>query len=260
MVVRQGLVAAMLIFAALTTVGQPIDDAPVVLRVETQRVSADEQALTVIHGDQTVLRLVGGAFEQAPTVVDGRRGVLDLLTDVTGDGQLDLVVSEYTGGGHLSHVIHVIDLVGAPRTVARVAGGGWRVTHFEDVDGDGRPELRTRDWTFAGWRTCVASSPAPQVTLRLTDKGLRVAWDLMASNDPLVLSEPDEASSPACSVPIAPQVWGAVLEGLYTGRRAEAWRLLQGAWPEGSGAWDTFQAELLQKVAESPYGSQLLTR
>ncbi len=241
--IRQALVAGMLSFAGLNTVGAPANTGSETLAVEIHDVGAGKEALTVFKDGRRVFELVGSSFDQAQAVEAGQRRPLPFLTDVTGDGRLDLVVSELTGGGHLSHLLHVVDLGGSPQEIACVAGGGPEIEYFEDVDADGKPEYLTHDWSFSGWQTCVADSPAPRVVLRLRNDGPVVAWPLMRSRDPLTLDGNSKG-----------EVLGTVLRGLYTDRAKQAWGLFEDAWPTDS---TVARVELVEKLGSGPYGSQL---
>jgi hypothetical protein len=230
----------MLTFAGLTTVGAPANTGPQALAVDVRDVGAGEEALRVTRGGELVFEIVGDSFEHAQIAEAGRRRPLSFLSDVTGDGRLDLVVSESTGGGHLSHVLHVVDLGATPREIASVAAGAPEIEFFEDVDSDGQPEFLTHDWSFSGWQSCVADSPVLPVTLRFGADGPRVAWELMRkTTDPLILEGRSKA-----------EILDTVLNGLYTDREKQAWSLLSDAWPSA-------RRQILARLARSPYGSQL---
>jgi len=178
-------------------------------------------------------------------------------TDVTGEGNPDLIVTSYSGGAHCCFSSTVYDL-GPGLTVIPVVGGGNCSGTFEDLDGDGSYEFLTCDDAFAYRYCCYAGSPLVRVILRyergigyvpasprfssLYEADIAAHTELAQQASAATMCEWDETGK--CSVlPL-------VLDYLYSGRIAQAWEALARyyALPDAS----AFRAEIEAVVRSSP--------
>lgn len=189
--------------------------------------------------------------------VDGEGfAIAKAVEDIDGNGVVDIVISEWTGAGHRDQRLHILELGTRLRHVATVAGTHAATARFEDLDGDGRMELLTHDWTFANWRTSFADSPAPDVVLRFSKGAYRPAWSLMRR------AAPDVAAAAAKLVDdpawaqneVPPALLATMLDWTYAGQGAAAEQLLAATWPvtnaeKRDAFWRSFQAQLVL----SPY-------
>ncbi|MDH5505983.1 MAG: hypothetical protein OEZ02_02045, partial [Anaerolineae bacterium] len=98
-------------------------------------------------------------------------------TDITGEGNPDVIVFSSTGGAHCCYTFHVYDMGEYPRKVMEAftkdCGG-----EFKDLEGDGVFEFITCDASFNYFtrQCCYACSPFPRVVYRYTpESGYRVA-------------------------------------------------------------------------------------
>jgi len=185
--------------------------------------------------------------------------------DITGDGQPDLVISEWMGGANCCLMLHVFEIGSRFRKIASLdAEFGDQGPHFVHlVEGPGL-QVQLYDWTFANWHTDFADSPAPRVILRYQDGGYRVAPALMrtatvdakelAKEVALIRNEAKHlhaGSWPDADLP--PQLWGTMLDLIYSGHRDTAWQFLDAAWPKQIGGKDAFRRDFDEQLKRSPY-------
>jgi hypothetical protein len=190
--------------------------------------------------------------------------------DITGAGQPDLVVSEWSGGANCCLTIHIFEIGSTLRKIGTIyAKFGDTGPHFMHMDKDSKNrglKIQVGDWTFANWHSDFADSPAPKVTLRFSDGAYRVSPDLMRSPAPSV-SDLDarvaeirthKNTSKNNSWPgadISPTLWATMLDLIYTGHGADAWKFLDRAWPPQIGGKDAFAQDFRAQLKRSPYWS-----
>ena len=115
-----------------------------------------------------------GVCECMTVVYEGKRQILSLglddgMTsvessgkDITGDGRVELVVTNNSGGAHCCESTTIYSVDGAPRTILSVSTGNCP-GELVDLDNDGVPEFKTCDDTFANTICSFAFSPMPTV-------------------------------------------------------------------------------------------------
>jgi len=118
-------------------------------------------------------------------ILPARSGIEPLLAkldqDITHDGIPNLVIREYTGGGHCCTVDHIFSLDPdglAPYQEIDYGHGSFQQQHFVQAEREGELGIVTEDWTFAYWKLSFAESPAPAVLLRLkgSEQCGRLRW------------------------------------------------------------------------------------
>lgn len=150
---------------------------------------------------------------------------------------------------------------------------------FEDVDGDGRPELLLHDWTFAYWKTSFAGSPAPKVILRFDKDSVTLAADLMrkpavpwlelVGKASAVLRNPywdnfkvnpdgTTGNPDGMSGNPPPQLWAMMLDLIYSGQWRQAFEFLDLSWPRGLPGKSEFEHEFLAELQTSPYWTPVI--
>lgn len=175
--------------------------------------------------------------------------------DLTGDGIPEVVVHQFSGGLHCCTRATVLTLGPTLVEVGSIDGGDGDV-EFEDVDGDGIPELKVGDWRFAYWRDyAFADTPAPEILFRYRDGGYEVACDLMRDEPPTPtelaarareLTEGWAAGDPPVDL------WGYAVELVYKGHADLAFRWLDESWPPRLRA---LRAEFIRALREKLRGS-----
>ena len=205
------------------------------------------RAVVIITGPSATTVEVDWAFQIGP--LSG--------TDITGEGNPDLIVTGYSGGAHCCFSSTVYDL-GPTLTVIPVAGGGNCSGTFEDLDGDGSYEFLTCDDAFAYHYCCYAGSPMVRVILcyerkigyvpasprfaSLYEPDIVAHTELAQQATDATMCEWDETSKCA--------VLPLILDYLYSGRMDQAWEVLERyySFPDA----DTFRAEIEAVVRSSP--------
>ena len=100
--------------------------------------------------------------------------------DLTGRGQPDLIVREYSGGAHCCATYTIFELGDTFQEVAVFETQHGRV-QFEDLDGNGIPVIKLQDWAYAYEFACFAASYAPDVIMRFDGNKYVIATDLMTT-------------------------------------------------------------------------------
>lgn len=184
---------------------------------------------------------------------------LPLGTSVTGRKVPEAVVVEWTGGAHCCFIFHLFEIGNSFREIAGLYAGNSDISEFKDLDGDGSLEFITYDWTFQYWKTAFAFSPAPRVVFRFEKDGYVLATEMMRK--PVPKAEEFEAkvrevlgdeSWKGAEPSPPPELWGYMLELIYSGHPDKAAEFLKKAWPAAVSGRDEFQAEFTEQLETSP--------
>jgi hypothetical protein len=179
---------------------------------------------------------------------------LPMGRDITADGVPDLVIREWSGGVHCCFIFHVFQIAADFRWIASLNATHGDGSHFEDFDGDGILEFFTADFTFAYWHTSFLGSPSPVLILRFKDGAYVVAADLMrrpAPSDAEIRNQIAKANED--NEQPSPQIWGYMLDLIYSGNADAAWRFFDQAWPSNQSGKEDFLSEFRRQLAKSPY-------
>jgi hypothetical protein len=177
--------------------------------------------------------------------------------DITGQGKPNLVVSMWTGGAHCCASYSILELGDEVKQIGSINAGHSDACRFHR-ERDGRLDFIVSDWTFAYWHASFAESPAPDVILRYEPGGYKVAADLMRKPDPpeaefkeMVrkgrLLKLDREGWPESDL------WGTMLDLIYSGRAELAWKYCDLAWPGKPKTKEQFLIEFRKQLALSPY-------
>ena len=206
---------------------------------------------------------IGTMYKDDPDAAMVKMGM-----DITGDGQPDLVISEWLGGANCCLLFHVFEIGPTFKKLGTIdAEFGDSGPHFVHPDKDSKStglNIQIYDWTFANWNTDFADSPAPKVILRFSDNAYRVAPDLMrtpapAANDlatRAAVVRDNAASAKGGAWPdakVSPQLWDTMLDLIYSGHADDAWKFLDAAWPSKVQGKDVFARDFRAQLAKSPY-------
>jgi hypothetical protein len=188
--------------------------------------------------------------------------------DITGDGQPDLVISEWLGGANCCLLFQIFEIGSNFKKLGTIdAQFGDSGPHFIHPDKDSKSTglaIQIRDWTFANWNTDFADSPAPKVMLRFSDNAYRVAPDLMRTPAPAAGDLSTSAASVRNYAPsakggawphaeISPDLWTTMLDLIYGGHADEAWKFLDKAWPPKVRGKEAFARDFSAQLARSRY-------
>jgi hypothetical protein len=132
------------------------------------------------------------------------------------------------------------------------------------LDSDPALELPMHDWAFAYWNACFAASPAPEVIFKYSGGQYKVALNLMRKL-PRRQAELIETAAKIKSLPewkdprqkFPPALWCEMLNLIYTGNMAQAWKLFDFAWPEGMAGKQEFLEEFKAQLKKSLYWEQI---
>jgi len=208
---------------------------------------------------------IGTMYDKDPDAALVKMGM-----DITGAGQPDLVVSEWSGGANCCLTLHIFEIGSTFKEIGSIAAKyGDAGPHFAHLDKNPKTaglQVQISDWTFANWHSDFAGSPAPKVILRFSDGAYRVSPDLMRSSVPGVsyldarvaeIRNHKNASKsdswPAADV--SPTLWATMLDLTYSGHAGDAWTFLDKAWPPKIGGKEAFVRDFRAQLAKSPYWS-----
>lgn len=195
--------------------------------------------------------------------------------DLTGDGRPDLVVTGYSPGASCCLTFYTFELEPKFRALGKIQlrNDDPQTPHFVRLGKDGA-QIVLHDWTFGGWHTDFADSPAPLVILEYRDGGWRIAPDLMRQPAPSAAQIESSANNtrvdamaanyndpfriwPDAKIPS--ELWAHMLNLIYTGHPNLAWRFADLAWPARIHGEDRFLAEFRAQLAHSPYWTEIKT-
>ena len=159
--------------------------------------------------------------------------VLRIGEDITGRGIPNLVIVEWTGGAHCCMFIYLFELGEEARLLTDLFLGHNDTFYFTDMTKDPGLELVAYDTSWAYWRASFASSPAPQMVLRLDDDNKWVFCDeAMRKPEPdglellaileAVSSKIEEMNNPHH---VIEPFWDELLELIYSGHARLALRV-----------------------------------
>jgi len=164
--------------------------------------------------------------------------------DLNGDGRPDAVFEGYSGGAHCCWTYWIVSLGDRPGLIQKIENE--TAASFQDINKDGRIEIRTLDGAFDYFDSMAhAYTPFPTVIFRLEGRTLKdVGYEckdvydrdiakMRSELDPSALDrfrtgknindgELDETISTVLTI---------VLDYLYSGREQAAWQALREMWP-----------------------------
>ncbi len=217
--------------------------------------SDDEVVKFVIGND--INRGLGSEKEEG----DYHPPAIPIGTDITGLGVPNLIVSTWSGGAHCCFAFEVFELGPRVRLVATIDAEHSDYARFEDVNHDGKYEFVGWDYAFAYWHTSFNNSPAPRIVLRFDGTKYVLATDLMRKPAPSageLRKTVDEIRDDDWQQNYPPpQLWGAMLDLIYTGNPDAAWKFASDAWVPGHVSKQRFLQGFCGRLANSQYFEQL---
>lgn len=197
-------------------------------------------------------------------VHEGKNYLLLMGMDVTGNGQPDLVISEWSLGAHCCYAFHLFEIGDSFRHIQSIDARSSESARFLNLDGSPGLEFVMDDWTFAYRPGDFADSPVPRVVLEYDGTSYVFARELMRQ-DP-----PDEELVYATAEGIRTmddwhkgfppaEIGQEMVDLIYSGNMAHALRLLDLAWPADVGGKDDFLLDLTAMLKKSPFYGEILS-
>lgn len=175
--------------------------------------------------------------------------------DITGAHLPEVVVQTFSGGMHCCSQAMVLGLGPTLTQLGTIDGADGDIV-FEDLDGDGIPEVKIGDFRFAYWRDySFAETPVPDVILAWRQGAYRPACDLMRDRAPspaLLARKARELARGWGAGDPPPGLWGYALDLVYEGHADLGFRFLDRAWPDSIAGKDEFVKDLKDHLRGSP--------
>lgn len=217
----------------------------------------------IMHKGMLVYRQKGTEFKVGYLYEDlPGNDLIEMGRNITGNGVPDLVISEYTGGAHCCLSFDIFELGPELRHLDRIEAEHGDMSHFEKLGGDNDLACIINDWTFAYWKTGFASSPAPRIILRYCNGRYLIADDLMRGPSPTRKELAKKARdilalAPWTSDNPPPDLWGYMLDLIYSGNEQSAWDFFDQAWPASIPGKEEFLKDFRKHLSTSRYWPQV---
>jgi len=161
-------------------------------------------------------------------------------------------VTSFSGGAHCCFTVHAITL--SPALVEDEIP--TRDSEPELDRSATPPRLRFYDFAFAYWKAPFADSPAPLVIMAWDAKSRSYRPDIAAMRSPppapgkLAASAAEVHAKLAASPPDEPaaELWGRMLDLIYSCNAAAASRFFDLAWPPNRPGKAAFRAEFVEQL------------
>ena len=178
--------------------------------------------------------------------------------DITGNGSANLVISNWTGGAHCCHFLHIFELDKNLKKLVTVEALSSSI-RLVDLDHDGYPEIEFWDGAIDEQFACFAGSPGGRVVLKFRNDRYEVATDLMKKSAPTakrikrlkrdLVSAFKKEDSPDLPYPFLK----ALMELSYSGHFKLALQLADETWPSEKSGLEKFKKEFSQALQNSQY-------
>jgi len=211
-----------------------------------------------IYSDSGYIYQIGSTYEDEKT-----NSLITMGKNITGDGQPNLVISDWTGGAHCCFRLHVFQIGNVFRHIQTFDAKHSDLADFVNLDSDPALEFRMNDWTFAYWRTSFAASPAPEIIMKYRGGKYEMAYKIMRKpalkREELTRIADKIRALPEWSTEPPPvELWEEMLKLIYSGNMAQAWELDDLAWPKNVQNKDAFLSSFKCKLQESPFWNDIL--
>lgn len=232
--------------------------------VRTYEINGDssEGSFEIIKNGIRVYAAYGYSFHIGTFCNDGKvHSLVSMGSDITGCGQPNLVVSEFTGGGHCCFRINIFEIGSRFQLIQTIDAAHGDRAHFENVDDDSALEFLMNDWSFANWRYCFAETHAPAIILKYQGEKYKIAVDVMrkpgvpkeilvqVADDMKTLEEWKKDAAP----PPPAKLFAKMLDLIYTGNMSKAWELLHLSWPTEIEGKEHFLKEFEARLRKSVF-------
>lgn len=186
-------------------------------------------------------------------------------TDITGEGEPDLLISEYSGGAHCCFTFHLFRIGKAFGKIQSLPLFDADESDFIHRQGQKGLLLDTVDYSaFAGFPFGFAGSPAGRVLLSFQKGQFRLDLKRMKANPPTQVEFDNcwkrlraSADWKKNDEPQPMGLWYYATDLVYTGNGAIAWNFIYQAWGGGRDGYQRYFAEYRARLAKSVYYPQL---
>lgn len=182
--------------------------------------------------------------------------------DITGNGSPHLIISNWTGGAHCCHFVHIFELGKKFKKLITVQANSSSV-RFVDLDHDGFPEIEFLDGAIDYKFACFADSPGGRVVLKFKKDHYAVAPELMKSSSPTLrkIKNLKKVMSLAFAKNDNPDLpynfLNTMMELSYSGHFNLALKLADEVWPIDKPGLMKFKDEFSKSLHESIYWKAL---
>jgi hypothetical protein len=179
-------------------------------------------------------------------------------SDITGNEIPNLVVSNWTGGAHCCHFLHIFELGKKLKKLVTVEANSSSI-RLVDLDRDGFPEIEFWDGSIDYQFASFAGSPGGRVVLKFHKDHYEVATHLMEKPAPTTkkMSKLKRKLSAAFSKEESPELPYEFLNTMmnlsYSGHFKLALSLADETWPAEKPGLEKFKNEFSQALHDSLY-------
>lgn len=256
------------------------------VRIYLDKENEEYGYLEISKESQNLYSIEGGVFRIGLVHSDiPDDALVKMGNDITKDGIPNLVISEKSpevGNVHF----YVFSLDRELELLDRIDAGQDEWASFKDVDRDGMIEFYFRDFTFSYWHSNLNDSPKPKIVYKYRDGKYKFALDVMQQRAPhpaYIQDEIDKIQARAEEIRqqrkeksnavqidelyysawikfnavIPSQLWGYMLDLIYSGNYDLAWEFLDKAWPKASSGREEFKLEFKLQLAKSKFWTEI---
>jgi len=178
--------------------------------------------------------------------------------DITGNGKANLLISNWTGGAHCCHFLHIFELGKRLKKLVTVEAFSSSI-RLVDLDHDGYPEIEFWDGAIDYQFACFAGSPGGRVVLKFRKDHYEVATHLMKKPTPTpkkmkrlkqdLVRAFKEEESPDLPYPFLK----TLMDLSYSGHFKLALQMADETWPVEKPGLEKFKSECSQALQSSQY-------
>jgi len=195
--------------------------------------------------------------------------IKEIGNDITGDGEPNLVLEEWSGGNTMAYTNFILSLGEQFKPLYTFSGG-----ELKDLNGDGKKEIVEWDESFVYWHACHACSPQLNLIYEFSDGNYHLSPDLMYKDLPNEdelekmrevvhtesknfekefikyhnISSLDSSCWTNGDVFIPPETWSYMLDFIYSGHPDKAFKFLDSIWPKNKLGKNIFVRDFLEKL------------
>ena len=242
--------------------------------IRTYRDPNDGGSFEILKSQKRVWGQHGWAFQIGDRGDTYGHSCFDLAGgDLTGDGNPNIVIYEWSGGAHCCFTMQLFDISEEFRLMTKIDGGD-SVPQFVDWDNDNIPEIELLDMSYAYFPGCFASSPTPTVVFKYSNRSHVLAMDQMSKpitdkdeylkkfqkhaqevkNDEIWTSGPDGNYS---HYHIPSDLFSHALDLMYGGNEDYGWKFIHEAWTDGFPVDEELLDKFREKMNASSYWRDL---